>query len=249
MADRTDDALPVHVGAHYLQVLEQLHRVLLPATYLEIGTEHGTSLAVADCAAIAIDPFFQMSGDPVGSKPACHFFQMGSDAFFKKYNPEKLLGQPVDIAFLDGMHWFEFLLRDFINIERHCQPNSIVVMHDCIPTDAHIARRNHGDNSRQDYSTHPEWWAGDVWKVPYLLRQHRKDLVILAVDAPPTGLVLVTNLDPENNSLGTNYFRLIEEARPLQLETVGFKNFSTELGLQSTSSLMDPSLLASKFWL
>ena len=29
-----------------------------------------------------------------------------------------------DLAFIDGMHHFEFALRDFANLERHCAPGS-----------------------------------------------------------------------------------------------------------------------------
>jgi hypothetical protein len=29
------------------------------------------------------------------------------------------------------MHYAEFLLRDFINIERHVTRNSLVILHDC----------------------------------------------------------------------------------------------------------------------
>ena len=33
-------------------------------------------------------------------------------------------GLPIDLAIIDGMHQFEFALRDFINIEKHSSPQS-----------------------------------------------------------------------------------------------------------------------------
>ena len=39
------------------------------------------------------------------------------------------------------MHLYEFALRDFMNIEAHCRPESLVVLHDCLPVDSYMARR------------------------------------------------------------------------------------------------------------
>ena len=47
---------PAHQGKSYPSVMSRLHRYCRPATYLEIGTETGRTLALARCASIAIDP-------------------------------------------------------------------------------------------------------------------------------------------------------------------------------------------------
>ena len=39
----------------------------------------------------------------------------------------------VRLAFIDGMHLFEFALRDFINTERHCSPKAVIVFDDILP--------------------------------------------------------------------------------------------------------------------
>ena len=39
-------------------------------------------------------------------------------------------------------------------------------------------------------------WSGDVWKVVVWLRRHRPDLRITTLDVAPTGLAVVTGLDP-----------------------------------------------------
>src|SRR5689334_19647475 len=101
-------------GPQYYAFLAQMHRVLNPSTYFEIGTQTGRTLQLAQCRSIAVDPVFQLATDTMGQKPACFMYQLTSDAFFDAHNPSAIFGAPIDLAFLDGMHRAEFLLRDFI---------------------------------------------------------------------------------------------------------------------------------------
>jgi len=45
-------------------------------------------------------------------------------------------GVDTDRARFRGMHQFEFALRDFINIEKHCTSRSTILIHDCYPLSA-----------------------------------------------------------------------------------------------------------------
>ncbi len=108
-----------HSGDSYAVVLARLHELLQPKTYVEIGTARGDTLALAACMSVAIDPHFQLSADVVGGKPACHLFQTTSDAFFSDQDLHSILGGHVEMAFLDGMHEYEFLLRDFMHVEKY----------------------------------------------------------------------------------------------------------------------------------
>lgn len=204
---------PDHQGASYTTFLKQLHTARRAQSYLEVGTLYGATLKLAQCPSIAIDPKFQLKEDVTGDKPVCMLFQMTSDNFFKSYDPAALLGRPVDLAFLDGMHWYEFTLRDFINTERFCRPDSLIVLHDCIPTDSYVARRRNDDHQLAHLTSHPQWWAGDTWKTAWILKKYRPDLRILAFDAPPTGLIVVTNLDPRSTILSERYAEAVEEAK------------------------------------
>ena len=162
--------MPDHAGSHYLAVIGHLHAALKPQRYFEIGVLHGVTLAIAQCEALAVDPAYTITSDVFGQKPACHLYRETSDAFFAKHSPLTVMGGPIDLAFLDGMHHYEFLLRDFINTERFCKRNSVIVMHDCIPTDAYVARRDVNEAPDGTSSAHKEWWAGDVWKTLLILR-------------------------------------------------------------------------------
>ena len=63
-----------------------------------------------------------------------HLVRTTSDEFFNRRHPfAHLAGQPVDLAFIDGMHLSEFALRDFINTEKFCHAGSVVVFDDMLP--------------------------------------------------------------------------------------------------------------------
>jgi tetratricopeptide (TPR) repeat protein len=186
---------------YYFDVLKRIHAHLKPRTYVEIGVFRGESLrlAASPTQAIGIDPEPQL----VSPLEANHrLFTETSDAFFASRDLcAELGGLPVDLAFIDGMHHFEFALRDFINLERCCTRGSTILIHDCYPLDRETARR---DGS-------PPFWSGDIWRLTVLLKKYRPDLAIHTIGAPPTGLGLVRNLDPESRFLIENLDQLCQE--------------------------------------
>ncbi len=241
-------SMPDHTGENYRTILQRFHQVFRPETYLEIGVENGTTLEFATCASIGIDPAYRITQPITDNKPACLLYRTSSDLFFKHQDPSGIFGQPIDMAFLDGMHWFEFLLRDFINVEKHCKPNSIVLIHDCIPTDSHAARRDPNDHRLRELSHNPDWWAGDVWKVIAMLAKYRPDLKILAFDAVPTGLIAVTNLDARSTTLADRYFDMVEEYRDQTLADAG-PAYLDRLRIADTQRYASHEALSSLFWL
>jgi hypothetical protein len=241
-------SIPRPTGEFYITVLKRFHDVFKPNTYLEIGVNAGATLELASCSSIAIDPDFKIEKLELNKKPTCHFFQTTSDNFFKKHDPSKILGQPIDIAFLDGLHWFEFLLRDFINVEAHCKPNSIIFMHDCIPTDEHVGRRDVDSDKFKASSPFPGWWAGDVWKVPAILQKYRPDLRLSAFNASDTGLIAITRLDPTSTLLSKRYWDLVEEYSGHTLSTHG-DDYIRDLKIIDTQQYASSQSLATKFWL
>ena len=236
-----------HRGEHYLAVLRRLQTVLRPRTYLEVGTHSGKSLMQVDCSSIAVDPDFGgLLPNVITSKPSCHFMQMTSDRFFARHDPTALLGAPLDFVFLDGMHQSEFLLRDFIHAERHCRPNSVIALHDCVPTNAHIARRHQQDKSRAGASHHAHWWAGDVWKTLFIVKKYRPELTIVSLDASPTGLALISGLSPSDTRLRTQYFHLIREMQSLTFDR-DFPRYVASMNIQPTQAVHDASCIAEPF--
>jgi predicted O-methyltransferase YrrM len=182
------------------EFLAALHALLHPGVYLEIGVQHGTSLALAGSStrAVGIDPAPMLSGPvPAGAVVVT----ATSDDFFGD-DPVKILDGAVDLAFIDGMHLFEFALRDFINVEGYAAPDAVVVFDDVLP-------RNQQEASRTPC---PGDWTGDVWRVhPYLAR-YRPDLDLILVDTAPTGVLVVRGVDRTDSALTGQYLHdLISE--------------------------------------
>lgn len=224
-------------GAFYQNFLKRMHSALQPNTYFEIGTLNGDTLKLASCTCISVDPTYQISTDVLGNKPACYFFQVGSDDFFDEHNPKEILKGTIDVAFLDGMHLFEYLLRDFYNTEMYCSRDSIIILHDCIPLDEYVTVRDPSDPARQK-SSRPGYWTGDVWKMIPTLREWRPDLSISVVDAPPTGLVLITNLDPGSRVLRDNYQSIVDKYLACELGAYGVERLRREANPVTTEKFV-----------
>jgi hypothetical protein len=138
-------------------------------------------------------------------------FAQTSDEFFARIDVPALLGgQPLDMAFIDGMHHFEYALRDFVNIEPLCRPDSLIFIHDCYPIDARSAEREQRTG----------FWSGDIWRLIVLLKKYRPDLSIHTIGTPPTGLGLVTRLDPTSTVLRSRLPELIAEGLALDFSAI-----------------------------
>lgn len=188
-------------GEHYQTMLGHVHGHLRPRTYLEIGVETGATLRLAspETMAIGVDPAPQIA-DRLPSN--VRVFKATSDDFFARHDVAKEFGgRPIDLAFIDGSHLFEFVLRDFINVERNSTPQSTVLLHDCYPLDEITSRRERVTA----FST------GDAWKVIVCLKKYRPDLKIHTLACPPTGLTVVRGLDPASRKLESKLQGLYQE--------------------------------------
>jgi hypothetical protein len=179
------------------EFLTGLHGVLEPRAYLEIGVDDGRSLTLSHTKTIGVDPEFHIV-NPLRSDLL--LARQTSDEFFASTQAtDHLAGTPLDLAFIDGMHWAEFAYRDFVNVEKLCGPLSVVVLDDMMPRSVHEAARDRYTDS----------WAGDVYKVVELLRTERPDLMVVPVNTFPTGVVLVISVDAASTVLGERYDDLL----------------------------------------
>lgn len=186
---------------HKHDLLSRFHVHLAPRLYLEIGVGGGFGLARALGRAIGVDPRPQLDLKvTLGEKT--HILPMSSDAFFRTAAAEYLVPPP-DLVFIDGMHLFEFVLRDFMNVEKHAHPATLVVIDDIFPCHPSQATRRRRSTA----------WTGDVWKLHAVLREWRPDLTLIALNAHSTGLLLIAGLDPDNQVLWNDYETIVQRYR------------------------------------
>jgi hypothetical protein len=188
-------------GPPYREVLAAIHRALAPSTYLEIGVETGATLALAATAkvAVGVDPEAVLE---VALPANARVVREESDHFFRTRGRSTLFGErPVELVFIDGMHRFEFALRDFANSEAWSSPKGTIVLHDCVPLVRASAARERKTR----------FWVGDTWKAAFAIARHRPDLRIRTILTPPSGLVVVRNLDPSSTLLKDRYDAIVKE--------------------------------------
>jgi hypothetical protein len=202
------------------EFLGHLHRLVRPRNYLEIGVEAGSSLTLSRVPTIGIDPAFR-----VITPLQCdlQLVRATSDDFFARADPIRHLrsgrnpirnarrgrpllghylgGTTIDLAFIDGMHQSDYVLRDFMNIERLAAWSSVIVFDDMLPRDVDEAARDR----------HTEQWAGDVYKLIEVLARHRPDLAVIPVDTAPTGTLVVLGADARSRVLADRYDAILKD--------------------------------------
>ena len=174
----------------YLEVLEQIHRIRNPRGYLEIGIRDGNSLVLSTSPTVAIDP---TPGKYV-AREKLEVFELTSNQFFREHSINDYL-QCIDLAFIDGLHLFENVYQDFMNVEAHMEPSGMIVIDDIYPNTQLQGARYRESN----------FWMGDVWKFWIRLQALRPDLEFMELNTSPSGLGIVLNLDPTSSVLAENF--------------------------------------------
>ena len=191
-------------GMQYTAWLQWFHRNLNPRNYLEIGVNTGRSLqyALSGTPCIGIDP------SPVLEYPLSEKQQLietTSDDFFANNNVENLFGK-IELAFIDGLHHYDQVLKDFVNVEKHSDKDTVVLLHDIYPVVPETATR--------EWNTF--YWAGDTWKFMHIINKYRPDLTIRTIPTFPTGLGFVNNLDANSTVLEDNFETILAEFNELE---------------------------------
>jgi hypothetical protein len=216
-------------GIHYLEFLEQLHLKSSPKWYFEIGTNKGKSLELSKCRSIAVDPRFVLNVDVVGKKDFLALIQLPSDEAFESGILDGFAAK-FDIAFLDGLHLVEYLLRDIINCERYMAEDGVMLLHDTRPFNLMSAERTPPGGA----------WAGDVWKILPILAEFRPDLRITHLDCKPTGLTLVQGPWGGSASLSNSYNEIIDRFVTMTIDDYGPERLAADFPLvASDRALLD----------
>ena len=211
-----------HTGTNYKDFNALLLTQKEAKVYLEVGVQNGIHLAgMSVDTAFGVDPDFNLSTDPTKGKHVLRLHRMTSDLFFRNHSDDIQAAGWLDFSFLDGMHLFEYLLRDVYNTEANSNPNAVITIHDCLPFDGEMIERVNNYAGRSP-GPNAAAWTGDVWKIVPILEKYRPDLSVVLVDCSPTGLVCLSGLDPKSTVLKDRYRDIVREfqAMPNNLEAI-----------------------------
>lgn len=195
-------------GDDYLSLLSRVHALVRPATYLEIGVAQGRTLALAgpETKSIGIDPSPAISKNVSSNAKV---YPITSDEFFGTCDLfEEFEASRLAMSFVDGLHLFEQVLKDIINVERYADKDTVLIIHDCLPIARLTAARERATG----------FWCGDVWKTIRCLNTYRPDLNVSVIPTRPSGLGIITNLDPASTVLSERFDQILDRFVPLALE-------------------------------
>ncbi len=137
-----------------INILNKISKEISAKKYLEIGCDTDVVFNKVNCEyKVGVDP---LRGGTIRDT---------SDNFFKN-NKETF-----DLIFIDGLHSFEQILKDFQNSFKFLNNGGYIVMHDLIPRnwlEEHVPRISNN-------------WCGDVWKISFLLnntKDHNYSLIL-----------------------------------------------------------------------
>ena len=183
-------------------VLKTLMKQKKLKNYLEIGVFNGhIFFGIKSMFKIAVDPDFAFSKSRIAGKimlnpfNICnHYFQKTSDDFFELDAPKVFANKKIEISLIDGMHEYEFVLRDIENTIKYAAENVFIILHDCNP------------QAKEDACSFNDWknrkftgvWNGDVWKAILHVKSQRNDLRAFVLDCDQ-GLGIIVK--KQNNNL------------------------------------------------
>ena len=184
-----------------LTVIKDLMKQRNLRDYLEIGVHTGyIFFRIKSTFKVAVDPGFEFGSMGTWNK-AFNFpynlynkyFEITSDDFFLKHAKDVFKQTKPDIIFIDGMHEYQFALRDIENTLQYMPDNGVIVVHDCNP------KSKEAGSSFKEFSenAYGGFWNGDVWKAILHLRCMRKDVNVFVLDCDH-GLGIITKKTPES---------------------------------------------------
>ena len=121
-----------------------------------------------------------------------------SDLFFAQHAPPLFKDNPVDMAFVDGLHTYHQTFIDVINVLDFLSENGVILIHDCNPPTEASAYPSIciEDAARANPPGWGGYWCGDVWKSIVRLRATRSDLRVFVLDCD-FGIGVVYKGQPE----------------------------------------------------
>ena len=152
------------------EVVNEMTSLFPNPRYLEIGVANGeTFLAVKADYKVAVDPRFNLDISSLGPETLdCQFIEVTSDEYFAARSKRD---KKFHVIYLDGLHTFEQILRDFTNALLFLEDDGIIVIDDVAPTSYAAGLPDEGDAVLIKKATNDSdnSWMGDVYKLVYFI--------------------------------------------------------------------------------
>lgn len=137
-----------------VQILNYLATTYQLKKYLEIGVQNPSNCL------LKINATKRVGVDPAVNHPLV--YRKTSDDFFK-INQETF-----DLIFIDGLHHYDQVKRDFINSQKVLNKGGFIVIHDTLPT----------DEKKASVPRITKEWYGDVYKLVLELHNYCRFITI-----------------------------------------------------------------------
>lgn len=185
-----------------LSIIQSLMKHKGLKNYLEIGVFNGhIFFRIKSDFKVAVDPEFRFDKLRIFGKTLLNpknihnkYYSKTSDAFFEEDAPALLKDKQFDLALIDGMHEYDYALRDVENTLKYLSDDGVIIMHDCNPLTKAAACTFQEWKDRDFAGT----WNGDVWKVILHMQSVRKDVNAFVLDCDH-GLGIITKGKPEQS--------------------------------------------------
>jgi hypothetical protein len=204
--------------------------------YLEIGVFNGEVFFKTRARyKFAVDPVFRFVRETKykmmfnnRSNVNARYFTKTSDQFFKEDAARLFSKKKIDICFIDGMHEFDFVLRDTINTLKYLDEGGVIILHDCNPLTAE-AEVSYAEWEKKGFAGE---WNGDVWKIIVYLISMVDDINVFTLDTDQ-GLGIIT----KGSGKGKLHFTE-EQIRQMTFKDID-KNREEWLNLKPESYLLE----------
>jgi hypothetical protein len=152
---------------HSARRINNLARRLNIQSYLEIGVNEGDTFRLIEIPErTGVDPTLRFDPDTLRNQ-STQLFSVTSDAYFASLP----IGAKFDVIFIDGLHTFEQVVRDFSNAILHSHDRTVIILDDTRPSDVYSSLPDPRETSkfREMFRSESKDWHGDVFKAVFYL--------------------------------------------------------------------------------
>lgn len=161
-----------HSARRINQLIPVLNGSRKELNYLEIGVRGGTTIEdITASSKVGVEPhpLFRTEKLPRNTDIFIGF----SDQYFGSPDNTNL---GFDVIFIDGLHTFDQVYRDFLNSTKLLNPGGIIVLDDTVPFDYFASINSYQESLRlrKLAGVRGSHWSGDVWRLVWAIERFHK---------------------------------------------------------------------------